>query len=164
MIADKQCISQFTKYATASGLCVQSVTPSGWLTEYTFAQVLFLCTTLNIAEIIKRKKKLTSSLKGRNLFFFLFAVLLEQSTVLWKLSVKNLYHGLNDKLGFFDTWVGFVELRCLMKQHGTTLQSGCASAIISALGTALFHSETQQKHSVYQYLMRDINAKRQVQW
>lgn len=48
-----------------------------------------------------------------------------------------------------------------MKQHGTTLQSGCASAIISALGTALFHSETQQKHSVYQYLMRDINAKRQ---
>lgn len=70
MIADKQCISQFTKYATASRLCVQSVTPSGWLTEYTFAQVLFLCTTLNIAEIIKRKKKLTSSLKGRNLFFF----------------------------------------------------------------------------------------------
>lgn len=48
-----------------------------------------------------------------------------------------------------------------MKQHGTTLQSGCASAIISALGTALFHSETQQKHSVYQYLMRDIYAKRQ---
>lgn len=69
MIADKQCISQFTKYATASGLCVQSVTPSGWLTEYTFTQVLFSCTTLNIAEIIKRIKKLTSSLKGRNLFF-----------------------------------------------------------------------------------------------
>lgn len=54
-MADKQCLSQFTNYAPASELCVQSVTPSGWWTEHVFVQILYLCTVLNIAEIIKQK-------------------------------------------------------------------------------------------------------------